>query len=263
MPGVATSVTIEIVHPSVWRNSYRLTTTPPSPMVPAPGMPPVISAHVVTTACDGATSLRSTTTSPRCGTSWNIGRRCWKRATNWDSASAPSLSTPFVTIDDVEQSPGTGPGHTEISHEVGPYGPQVECRTIGSVLTMRSPCSACGEMKGRIEVRGGQNCVFCVGCGQWSYNAPKAETGEAIRSLSSRPRIKPKQKARILSRDGYACLCCHATDRPLVIGHLVSVHDGPGVGMTDADLNHDENLAPFCEECNAGVEPPNFRRCAG
>jgi hypothetical protein len=117
---------------------------------------------------------------------------------------------------------------------------------------MRSPCSYCGGTDGRLEVRGGQNCVFCVGCGQWCYNAPKAETGEAVRSLASRPEIKPSQRTRVFSRDGYACLCCHATDRTLVVGHLISVAQGHELGMSDSELFADENLAAFCEECNAG-----------
>lgn len=37
------------------------------------------------------------------------------------------------------------------------------------------------------------------------------------------------------------------------VGHLVSVKDGTARGMTDAEINDDENLAAMCDECNLGV----------
>ena len=119
--------------------------------------------------------------------------------------------------------------------------------------TMRAPCRRCESLDGEIRPTNGQDCVFCLGCGLHAYNAPRTETGRAVRSLASRPDIKPRQRARIFARDGFACLVCRHTDRPLVIGHLISVHEGRELGMADTDLFADENLAAFCEEDNAGL----------
>ena len=41
-------------------------------------------------------------------------------------------------------------------------------------------------------------------------------------------------------------------DRPLDVGHLVSVEDGRSLGMTDEELYDDENLAAMCSPCNSG-----------
>lgn len=117
---------------------------------------------------------------------------------------------------------------------------------------MRTPCRYCDHKVGRLEPRGGQNCVFCVNCGRLAYNAPKTETGQAVRTLASRPDIKPSKRARILERDNHTCVGCHEDNKLLIIGHLISVKDGTEIGMTDADLYDDLNLASFCEECNTG-----------
>lgn len=119
--------------------------------------------------------------------------------------------------------------------------------------TLRTPCAHCGSNEGRIEPRGGQNCVFCAGCNRHLYNAPKSETGEKTRSIRTRPEIKPSQRARVLDRDSHRCVSCGSTDRALHIGHLVSVDAGIKLGMTESDLYDDENLATICEECNLGM----------
>jgi 5-methylcytosine-specific restriction endonuclease McrA len=121
---------------------------------------------------------------------------------------------------------------------------------------MRAPCPGCGSPAGHIQPRNGQDCVFCAGCGQFCYNAPRAETGREIRSLRSRPDIKPSKRARILERDGYRCFMCGrqpGSREGLVIGHLLSVADGRQLGIADDELNSEENLAAQCEECNSGL----------
>lgn len=84
---------------------------------------------------------------------------------------------------------------------------------MNALIEMRSSCRECGGELGRIDTRGGQDVVFCAGCGKWAgYNASKAETGREVRSLRTRGRIKPKQRARILERDNATCVLCHRAD---------------------------------------------------
>lgn len=127
---------------------------------------------------------------------------------------------------------------------------------------MRKECSKCGYPSGRIETRNNQDCVFCGDCGAWQYNAPKTETGKAPRTIATtHAAVKPKAEARIMARDGFACVFCHRRDRPLQLGHLMSVksaHDVFELGwltrpFTDQQINSEENLAAMCETCNIGL----------
>ncbi|GHE33363.1 hypothetical protein GCM10017673_40380 [Streptosporangium violaceochromogenes] len=47
---------------------------------------------------------------------------------------------------------------------------------------LREPC-ACGSTAGRIENRNGQNCVFCVKCDDYQYNAPRTEVDRYRQSV--------------------------------------------------------------------------------
>lgn len=127
-----------------------------------------------------------------------------------------------------------------------------------SEFIMRSPCRSCGNETGRIETKNGQDCVFCtsVGCGRFQYNAPKTETGRAPRTVSTvHNGIKPNQRARIIDRASNRCEFCGAPSSvsPLHVGHLVSVKDGFDLGLSDQEINHDENLAAMCDQCNLGL----------
>jgi 5-methylcytosine-specific restriction endonuclease McrA len=119
-------------------------------------------------------------------------------------------------------------------------------------MTMREPCKYCNHPEGRIEIRNGQDCVFCLKCGKHNYNAPKTETGRDVRSLRTRPDVKPNQRARILDRDAGQCIICHTTDRQLDLGHLVSVVDAKRLGWSENLIYDDENLATMCAPCNSG-----------
>jgi 5-methylcytosine-specific restriction endonuclease McrA len=122
---------------------------------------------------------------------------------------------------------------------------------------MREPCRWCGELEaGLISLVNGQNVVRCGSCGKAVYNAPRTETVEAQRSVSTvHEAIKPKLRSRVLIRAGRRCELCgkpvEAT-QGLHVDHLLSVDDGLAQGLTEAQLNHIENLAAFCEECNLG-----------
>lgn len=117
-------------------------------------------------------------------------------------------------------------------------------------IVMRQACAGCSATEGRIETRNGQDCVFCAGCGRFCYNAPKAETGRAVRP-TSRTSIKPSKRARILARDGWRCIVCGQRD-DLDIGHLLSVADAAAVGAAEL-VDTDDNLATMCRECNLGI----------
>lgn len=47
----------------------------------------------------------------------------------------------------------------------------------------------------------------------------------------------------------------------LHVGHLISVKAGIAAGMTETQLNNDENLSCLCEACNLGMgsEPMPLR----
>ncbi len=118
---------------------------------------------------------------------------------------------------------------------------------------MREPCQSCGCLEGTIITKNGQDVVRCADCRAYCYCAPRTETGREPRSLRTRPTVRPGQRARILMLDNSTCVLCHRNDLPLDVGHFVSVHDGREMGLTDAALNSDENLAAMCSPCNSGV----------
>lgn len=124
-------------------------------------------------------------------------------------------------------------------------------------MKMRKPCARDGNEEGRIETRGGQDCVYCTACGLHQYNAPKTETGRAVRSVQTlHAGISPKMRARILLRATGRCELCGSkptTEHPLNVGHLVSVAEGIKRDLTDQEINHEENLCAMCDACNLGI----------
>jgi 5-methylcytosine-specific restriction endonuclease McrA len=121
---------------------------------------------------------------------------------------------------------------------------------------MRKACS-CGEEFGTVRTVGNQDTVRCARCNVFQYNAPRVETGRAVRTVSTvHEAIKPKLRARILERATGRCELCGADGRAaggLHVGHLISVKDGLERGLTEVDLNTEENLAAMCAECNLGL----------
>lgn len=119
-------------------------------------------------------------------------------------------------------------------------------------FTMRAACK-CGSITGRIIERNGQDTVRCLACNAYCYCAPRTETGRAVRSVRTVHKgIRPSDRARILERDGHRCVLCKADHVPLHIGHVVSVDAGLATGLSDAEINDEENLIAQCEECNLG-----------
>lgn len=119
---------------------------------------------------------------------------------------------------------------------------------------MRQPCKyGCDTTDGWMETRNGQDCVFCSRCNRLQYNAPKNETGREVRTVTKvHNGIKPKQRARVLDRDNGRCVLCGSHDN-LHVGHLLSVNEGLKQGLTQEQINDDENLAAMCDECNLGL----------
>ncbi len=120
----------------------------------------------------------------------------------------------------------------------------------------RQPCPDCNTTEARLIRRNGQATVRCAWCDRHLYNAPRTETGERVHSMETvRRGLKPSQQARIFERDLQRCILCGrgAESVPLTIEHLVSIKEGLALGLTDAELNDDRNLAAMCEACNAGL----------
>lgn len=124
--------------------------------------------------------------------------------------------------------------------------------TLPGFHQLRKPCP-CGCEHGRIDTRNGQDCVYCLNCSRWQYNAPKAETGRSVRSVkTTHEAISTSQRYRIIERSGRHCELCHK-EAELHVGHIVSVERGHKVGMSDMEINSDENLMALCAECNLGM----------
>lgn len=121
-------------------------------------------------------------------------------------------------------------------------------------FVMRKPCARCGGIHGVVAEVNGQDTVRCLSCNAFCYNAPRTETGRAQRSVTTvHKAIKPAKRARILERDGNRCQWCKSDTARLHVGHIVSVDAGLVAGLTDEEINDDENLVAQCEECNLGM----------
>lgn len=136
---------------------------------------------------------------------------------------------------------------------------------MSELFQLRKPCHKCEGTDGVIREKGSQDCVYCSKCDAWQYNAPRAETGKPVRHIKTRDVLPPKQRARILIvRANGRCEICGSggrVDQPLHVGHLISVDAGRSMGLSDDDLNSDENLAAMCAVCNLGLgsEPVTLR----
>lgn len=128
---------------------------------------------------------------------------------------------------------------------------------------LRHQC-VCGSTTGMIRERNGQDCVYCDGCSKWLYNAPRTETGRAVRTLASRPAITPSQRAHVMASHDYACVGCgrRAPEVRLELDHIISRELADAYGLLDALIDSHWNLAPMCAECNSGkrwVSEPQVR----
>lgn len=122
---------------------------------------------------------------------------------------------------------------------------------------MRAQCS-CGSVDGYITERGAQDVVRCSVCDTWQYNAPRVETGKAVRSVASvHDAINGRKRAEILQRAHWRCEACGRkpskdTDE-LHVSHVISVKRALEGGLSDAQINSNENLMCLCANCNLGI----------
>ncbi len=124
-------------------------------------------------------------------------------------------------------------------------------------MKMRAACPQCGTSEGYIDQRNGQNCIFCEH-GHFFYNAPKTETGQKQRSVSTvHAGILPNRRSFVIERATGRCELCGATGN-LHISHILSVSDGLSAGLTELELNTPDNLCCLCEECNLGMGRLSF-----
>ena len=120
-------------------------------------------------------------------------------------------------------------------------------------FAMRSPCPRCNGQSGYVVDKNGQDTVRCNTCDSFCYNAPRTETGREARTATTvHNGVRPKLRSKILERDGHRCVLCHTTEQTLHAGHVVSVGAGIVAGLSDAEINDEENLIAMCEECNLG-----------
>jgi hypothetical protein len=121
-------------------------------------------------------------------------------------------------------------------------------------IRLRAPCAECGFEAGYTLERNGQDVAYCE-CGTYQgYNASRSETGRAVRTLASRPTIKPSKRSRVLDDFGHRCVSCGAAppDVRLDLAHLISREDAERLGFLDDVIDSEWNLAPMCAECNSG-----------
>jgi len=122
---------------------------------------------------------------------------------------------------------------------------------------MRAPCLKCSCETGYIKEAGTQDVVRCTECDKFAYNAPRTETGKAVRNTQTvHAAIKPKLRSRILERANGRCEVCGKGPESgcvMHVGHVLSVDQGLTQGMTELELNDEENLISLCDECNLGA----------
>jgi 5-methylcytosine-specific restriction endonuclease McrA len=121
-------------------------------------------------------------------------------------------------------------------------------------MNLRKPCIHCGGTEGSITTKNGQDVASCAACGRYAYCAPRVETGREVRSLSTRPNLKPAVRFRILDQFGYTCIACGrgAPDVELRVDHIISRAAAEMAGVLDDLIDSEDNMAPLCEPCNSG-----------
>ena len=121
-------------------------------------------------------------------------------------------------------------------------------------MMMREPCRQCGEIAGQAEEKNGQEVIRCVSGGHYCYCRPKAESGKPVRTVRTRPNLKPSVRWRVLERDGHRCLSCGRTGPGVVldVDHFLPLGHPLADGLSEEELWEDSNLVTLCEPCNLG-----------
>jgi len=127
--------------------------------------------------------------------------------------------------------------------------------------SLSKPCSRCSEPVAGYLIRtppphAGK--LFCGNCALFQQWVSKKDLGEPRRSLTPRGEcIGPKQRDQILARDGYRCMLCGAAPPAVLLhaGHILSHKDGDVLGLSEQQIDSNDNLMAMCERCNAGLGP--------
>ena len=135
-----------------------------------------------------------------------------------------------------------------------------------AIIGMRAACLNCGGADGHLKTSA-QDTVRCASCGRHCYNATRKETGRSVRSPISRPEVRSSQRVRVLQCDRGACFICGCSNVPLQIGRIVSVREGRALGLSDAELFHDDSLVVALRRMQFGPGLHNHaaaipRRCS-
>lgn len=113
-------------------------------------------------------------------------------------------------------------------------------------LTDPIECERCGAQNSTWNVSecGAHMRADCPQCGTYIKFVGKRELDLPTRSVRSSD-LKPKDRYRILARDGFRCVGCGKPAPALLhVDHIIPVISGGD--------DCDDNLVTLCEECNLG-----------
>jgi len=116
-------------------------------------------------------------------------------------------------------------------------------------------CITCGSGDLEILPKGPHFAEYCTTCGTKQHAGwlQKTSIGMKPRSVqTTHQMIRPKIRASIIERASARCEICGVRGVLMHIGHFLSVVEGIAAGLTDEEINSDENLFCCCEECNLG-----------
>jgi hypothetical protein len=118
---------------------------------------------------------------------------------------------------------------------------------------LQRACATCGSLDGILTFGDTHQRLDCANCGRWQKWVSKQELGLAPRPVARDAQcVPPKQRARILARDGCRCQFCGSTER-LHVGHILAHAEGTSAGIDHELLDSDDNLITQCEACNVPV----------
>ncbi len=113
----------------------------------------------------------------------------------------------------------------------------------------------CDGTEGTIETKSNQDCLTCNTCNRFQRNVSKVDSGRKPRTVkTTHDAIKTSVKNLVLHRcNGFCELCGKGPPFAILqVSHIISVEYGHDHGLTDDQINDQENLIALCDECNLG-----------
>lgn len=121
-------------------------------------------------------------------------------------------------------------------------------------MTDSANCKYCDSTKLSTRAKGPHIELYCQDCERHQQFVRKETAGVSKRTVqSTHAAIRPKDRARVIERATARCEMCGRRDVILNVSHFLSVAEGHAAGLTDDEINCDENLSCMCEECNLGI----------